>query len=284
MSFMISAEALYQQLDARDLRIVDASWYLPAQGRNAKAEYAAGHLPGAVFFDQDAIVTPDTGLPHTIPTPEIFAQAVGKMGIAQDDDIVVYDGPGLFSAPRVWWLFRVFGASRVRILAGGLDGWAVKGLPLTTQSVDSTACHFESSFNAKALTYFNDMLNYVQHGERQIADARPLGRFTADVAEPRAGMRSGHMPGARSLFFGDLIRDGDLLPEAELRDVIARSAIDLDKPIVTSCGSGVTAAVLSLALETLGHKDHTLYDGSWSEWGGRDDTPIDTGPADRAAS
>lgn len=284
MSFMISAEVLHAQLDAADLRIVDASWYLPAQGRDAKAEYVAGHLPRAVFFDQDVIVTPDTGLPHTIPTAEIFAQAVGAMGISHDDDIVVYDGPGLFSAPRVWWLFRVFGARRVRVLSGGLDGWKAKGLPLSAESVDSMPSVFESSFNAKVLASFDNMLEYVEGCGRQIADARSLGRFTAEVPEPRAGMRSGHMPHARSLFFGDLTRDGDLLPEDELRAVIAQSGIDLDKPIVTTCGSGVTAAVLSLALETLGHKDHMLYDGSWSEWGGRSDTPIVTGPADEVAS
>lgn len=283
MSFMISAEVLHAQLDAPDLRIVDASWYLPAQGRDAKAEYAEGHVPGAVFFDQDAIVTPDTGLPHTIPTAEIFADAVGAMGISHDDDIVIYDGLGLFSAPRVWWLFRVFGARRVRVLAGGLDGWKAKGLPLSAESVDSTTSVFESSFNAKALASLDNMRAHVELGDRQIADARSLGRFTAEVPEPRAGMRSGHMPKARSLFFGDLTRDGDLLPEVELRDVIARAGIDLEHPIVTTCGSGVTAAVLSLALETLGHQDHMLYDGSWSEWGGRNDTPIVTGPADEVA-
>jgi len=274
MSFMISPEALKAKLGNDDLRIVDASWYLPTEKRDARAEYDSGHVEGAVFFDQDAIADPTTGLPHSIPSSADFAAAVGRMGISEDDDIVVYDGSGLFSAPRVWWLFRLFGAKRVTILTGGFEGWNAVQYPVTDEASAPTPVTFNTRENESVVTSFDQMMKIAVDQSRQIADARPFGRFTGEVPEPRKGMRSGHMPNATSLFFGSLTRHGDLLPEDELRDVIQNAGIDLNKPVVTSCGSGVTAAVLSLALETLGHKNHTLYDGSWSEWGGRNDTPI----------
>lgn len=276
MSFMISPEALKTKIGNDDLRIVDGSWHLPTEKRDAEAEYRDRHIEGAVFFDHDKIADLTTGLPHSIPSAKVFASAVGEMGISENDDIVVYDQTGLFSSARVWWLFRLFGAKNVSILAGGLETWAFDH-PVTNAETIHSATTFNVQMDRGLVTSFDQMLAITSDQSRQIADARPYGRFTGEVPEPREGMRSGHMPNAYSLFFNSLTQHGDLLPEAELREVIQNAGIDIDKPVVTSCGSGVTAAVLSLALETLGHRDHTLYDGSWSEWGGRDDTPVETG-------
>lgn len=277
--FIVSAEWLQQRLGEAGLRIVDAAWYLPAQNRDAKAEYATGHIPGAVFFDQDLIADQTSGLPHTVPSPEAFAEAVGALGIADTDTIVVHDGPGIFSAPRVWWLLRTMGATTVFVLDGGLDGWKAEGRPLTTDTTAPTPARFNARLNRQAITSFEAMREIVDSGSRQIADARGAGRFTGDEAEPRPGMRSGHMPGARSLPAGSFSQDGRLKDLDALRALITGAGIDLDKPVVTSCGSGVTAAIITLALHSLGHTENTLYDGSWSEWGGRPDTPVVTGPA-----
>ncbi|SMC64260.1 3-mercaptopyruvate sulfurtransferase [Rhizobium sp. RU36D] len=281
--FVVSADWVEKQLGAPEFRIVDASWYLPAQNRNGAAEYAAGHIPGAVFFDQDAIADVDSGLPHTLPSPEFFAQEIGKLGIAATDTIVVYDGPGMFSAPRVWWMLRVMGAERVYVLDGGLDGWKAEGRPLQTDLPEPAPAVFHINFNAKRVVSFDAMRQIVDDGTRQVADARPGPRFTGEQAEPRAGMRSGHMPGARSVPAVSLSENGKLKDLASLRAILADAGIDLKKPVVTSCGSGVTAAVITLALESLGHTDNALYDGSWSEWGGKAETPVVTGPAEPVA-
>lgn len=277
--FVVSADRVEKQLGAPEFRIVDASWYLPAQNRNGAVEYAAGHIPGAVFFDQDVIADHSSGLPHTIPSPDFFATEVGKLGIAETDTIVVYDGPGIFTAPRVWWLFRVMGAQNVFVLDGGLDGWKKEGRPLETDLPEPAPAVFRTNFNPYVVTSFEEMRGIVSTGSRQIVDARGAGRFTGEEPEPRAGMRSGHMPGARNLPFGLLSADGRLKDLAGLRESVEAAGIDLSKPVVTTCGSGITAAVITLALHSLGHEDNTLYDGSWSEWGGRDDTPVATGKA-----
>ena len=282
--FVVSADWVEKQLGAPEFKIVDASWYLPAQGRNGAAEYAAGHIPGAVFFDQDVIADQTTGLPHSLPSPELFAEEVGKLGISATDTIVVYDGPGIFSAPRVWWMFRVMGARNVYVLDGGLDGWKAEGRPLETDLPEPAPANFATSFQRDRLTSFEEMQEIADNGSRQIADARPAGRFTGDEPEPREGMRSGHMPGARSVPALSLSEGGHLKDLAKLRSIFTDAGIDLTKPVVTSCGSGVTAAVITLALESLGHRDNTLYDGSWSEWGGRSETPVTTGPAGPVAS
>lgn len=278
--FIVSAEWVRKQLGAPQFRIVDASWYLPAHNRNAAVEYASGHIPGAVFFDQDQIADKSSALPHTLASPESFADAVGKLGISDTDTIVVYDGPGLFSAPRVWWMLRVMGARNVFVLDGGLDGWKQQGLPLETDLPEPAPAVFNTNFNDARVTSFADMRKIVDEGLKQIADARPAGRFTGDEAEPRAGMRSGHMPGARSVPASILGENGRLKDLSTLRSIFNEAGVDLTQPIVTSCGSGVTAAVITLALESIGHRDNTLYDGSWSEWGSKKDTPIVTGAAE----
>ena len=275
--FVIDADWLQSRLGTPGLSIVDASWYLPAMRRNARAEYEAGHIPGAVFFDQDAVVDPDSALPHTLPRPEVFARHVGSMGISADDTIVVYDGPGFLSAPRVWWMLRVMGVFQVYILDGGVDRWRREARPLTAEPTRVAPNVFYADFDGQRVASLADMRKIVEDGGVQIADARPAGRFAGTDPEPRAGVRSGHMPGAKSLPATSLSRDGSLLPLDELRDAVQKAGIDLDRPVVTSCGSGVTAAVITLALESLGHKDNRLYDGSWTEWGGQSDTPVVTG-------
>lgn len=275
--FVVDADWLQSRLGTPGISIVDASWYLPGAGRNARVEYDRAHIPGAIFFDQDAVVEPESTLPHTLPRPEIFARHAGSMGISADDTIVVYDGPGLFSAPRVWWMFRVMGVYQVYILDGGIDRWKREGRPVTDEQTKVAPCYFHVHFDARRVASLSEMRNIVAAGGRQIADARPAGRFAGTDPEPRPGVRSGHMPGARSVPATALARDGSLLPLPELRAVLEGAGIDLAAPVVTSCGSGVTAAVVTLALESIGHVDNQLYDGSWTEWGGLRDTPVETG-------
>jgi thiosulfate/3-mercaptopyruvate sulfurtransferase len=275
--FVVTPDWLQERLGEPGMVVIDGSWYLPQQGRDARGEYDAGHIPGAIFFDHDEVVEPGVALPHALPSPRHFAQFAGSMGIRRDDTIVVYDGPGFFSAPRVWWMFRVMGADKVYLLDGGLDGWKAEARPLTTEQTQTAGCLFEVDFDAGRVAKLDDMRRIVETGEAQIADARAPGRFAGTDPEPRPGMRSGHMPGARNVPFLDLIDGGHLRPPEELKRVLANAGIDLDRPVVTSCGSGVTAAVITLALETVGHTDNRLYDGSWSEWGGLPDTPVVTG-------
>lgn len=276
--FVVSADWLQGELVAKDLRIVDASFYLPAQKRNADAEYADGHIPGAIRFDQDKISDHSTNLPHMVPAPEVFAAEVGKLGISESDRIVVYDGPGLFASPRVWWLFHiVMGAPNVFVLDGGLDGWKAEGRPMETALPAFEPVIFKPRFNGSRVVSLDEMRAIVASGSLQIADARSAGRFAAAEPEPREGMRSGHMPGARSLPSGVFATNGKFKSLPELRETIEKAGIDLDKPVVTTCGSGITAAIITLALESLGHGSNKLYDGSWSEWGSRADTPIVTG-------
>ncbi|MCY0095248.1 3-mercaptopyruvate sulfurtransferase [Hoeflea ulvae] len=278
--FVVSFDWLQQRLGQPDLKIVDASWYLPAQNRDGSAEYAESRIPGAVFFNQDSIVDPKSDLPHTIAGSDDFARAAGALGLSETDTIVVYDGPGMFTAPRVWWLLRIFGAGKAYVLDGGFDAWKTQGLPVETgQPAAPEPASFTASLNARAVSGLDEMRTIVETGAAQIADARGPGRFTGVEAEPRKGMRSGHMPGARNVPFNTLSKGGKLKPLRELRMVLESSGLDLQKPVVTTCGSGVTAAVITLALQSLGHRDNTLYDGSWSEWGGRDDTVIVTGEA-----
>ncbi|WP_018239739.1 3-mercaptopyruvate sulfurtransferase [Ensifer sp. BR816] len=276
-AFVVSADWLEQHLSDPKVKIVDAAWYLPAQKRDPKAEYKTAHIPGAIFFDQDAIADQTSGLPHTLPSPAAFAEAVGAMGIGEDDTIVVYDGPGIFTAPRVWWMFRVMGATNVFVLDGGMDGWKAEGRPTTAEVPSPAPRTFHARFDAKAVTSFERMKETVENRLAQIADARSAGRFSGEEAEPRAGMRSGHMPGARSLPSGVFSEGGKLKSLEALRQAFANAGVDLSKPVVTTCGSGVTAAIITLALQSLGHTDNTLYDGSWSEWGGRPDTPVAIG-------
>ena len=275
--FFVTTQWLEDHLNDPGMTVIDASWYLPAQQRNGRAEYDNGHIPRAVFFDHDLVVDPESDLPHTLPSPEVFGTFANSMGLSVDDTIVVYDGPGLFSAPRAWWMLRVMGAKNVRILEGGIDRWKAEGRKVTAQPTKVAASVFDVDFDAGRVASLDEMRSIVSSGEAQIADARPGGRFAGADPEPRKGVRGGHMPGAHSVPAASLSKDGALLPADELRRKFEEAGVDLDKPVVTSCGSGVTAAILTLALETLGHRDNRLYDGSWTEWGSRDDTPVETG-------
>ncbi|RWA76830.1 3-mercaptopyruvate sulfurtransferase [Mesorhizobium sp.] len=275
--FIVDAEWLEKRLGTPGVTIIDASWYLPAQKRDARAEYDAAHIPGALFLDQDAVSDPDSKLPHTLASPQYFAQYVGSMGVSADDTIVVYDGPGFFSAPRAWWMFRVMGVFQVYILNGGFDRWKAEGRPVTAERTRIAPCVFYADFDASRVVSLDEMRRIVGSGESQIADARSPGRFAGTDPEPRPGVRSGHMPGARNVPIAALAENGELLSRDSLRKVIEDAGIDLSKPVVTSCGSGITAAAITLALETLGHTDNRLYDGSWTEWGGLSDTPVVTG-------
>lgn len=278
-NFLVSSDWLEEHLGRPDIAIVDASWYLPAQGRNARAEYEAGHIPGAVFFDQDQISDQTSKLPHTLPSAEQFSKDVGALGLSTDQTIIVYDGPGIFSAPRVWWLLRIMGARDVRLLSGGLDGWNAAGRPVTSDRTEITPATFEARLDESRVASFNEMQAIVASGNAQVADARSAARFSGQEPEPRAGVRSGHMPGAHNMPSGTFSKDGALLPPAQLHELFEKAGIDLAGPIVSSCGSGITAAIITLALETLGHEDNRLYDGSWTEWGSQEDTPVVAGDA-----
>lgn len=278
-AFVVDHDWLQERLSQPGLSIVDGSWYLPAQKRDARAEYDAAHIPGAVFVDQDLAVDAHSDLPHALPSPEFFAQYAGSMGITVDDTIVVYDGLGIFTAPRVWWMFRVMGAKDVYVLDGGFDRWKAAGRPVTAEPTKIAPSVFDARFDKARVASLGDMRRIVETGESQIADARPAGRFSGVDPEPRQGLRSGHMPGARNVPVMSLSEEGRLLPLDRLREIFENAGVDLERPVVTSCGSGVTAAAVTLALQSLGYDDNRLYDGSWSEWGGRGDTPVATGDA-----
>ncbi|WP_378951863.1 3-mercaptopyruvate sulfurtransferase [Mesorhizobium sp. ANAO-SY3R2] len=278
-AFVIDADWLEQKLGTPGLSVVDASWYLPAQKRDARAEYQAAHIPGAVFFDQDMAVDPDASLPHALPSQSMFARYAGSMGISADDTIVIYDGPGFQAAPRVWWMFRIMGVYQVYILDGGFDRWKAAGRPVTSEPTKTAAGIFYADFDASKVVSLPEMRKIVENSSAQIADARSAGRFQGVDPEPRAGLRSGHMPGARNVPSSTLSENGELLPLDRLRTTLEAAGLDLSRPIVTTCGSGVTAAVITLALQSLGHGDNRLYDGSWAEWGSLQDTPVVTGSA-----
>lgn len=275
--FIVDVDWLFSRLGDPSVSVVDGSWYLPAMKRDAKAEFETAHIPSAVFFDIDEVVDPDSSLPHTLAGAKVFAEKVGKLGISDADTIVVYDGMGFFSAARVWWNFRLMGAKEVLLLDGGFPSWQKRGFPVEDGWPSVSPKTFNAHCDSSKIVSFDEMRAVVSQRSQQIADARPLGRFTGEEPEPRAGMRSGHMPGAVPVPFSNLAENGSLRSSEDLKRIFESAGVDLSQPVVTTCGSGVTAAALILALESIGHRDNRLYDGSWSEWGGRSDTEIETG-------
>jgi thiosulfate/3-mercaptopyruvate sulfurtransferase len=274
---LVSTAWLAERLGAPDIRVVDGSWYLPAMKRDPKAEYAAEHIPGAVYFDIDEIADTDSPLPHMLPSPEKFAARVKKLGLGDGNRIVVYDGLGLFSAARVWWMFRVYGHNDVAVLDGGLKKWKAEGRPLESGPSRPRERHFTARVNSLLVRELDDMKRNIETKREQVIDARSPGRFHAREPEPRQGLRGGHIPGSKNLPFGEMTdpATGTLLPAAALEAKFRAAGIDPTKPIVASCGSGVSACALALGLHLIGAPQVAVYDGSWTEWGGRPDTPIE---------
>ena len=265
---LVSTDWLEAHLKDPDLRILDASWYLPDAGRDAKAEYQAAHIPGARFFDIDEIADKRSGLPHMAPPPEMFISRMRAMGVGDGHQVVVYDGSGLFSAARVWWTFRLMGKADVAVLDGGLPKWQAEGRPVEDMPPIVRDRHITVQRQAHLVKDVTQVAAAAKLGDYAIIDARSPGRFKGEEPEPRPGLRSGHIPGAVNVPYREVLNgDGTMKSPDALRNLFTAAGVDLKRPAITSCGSGVTAAVLSLALERIGKRDHSLYDGSWAEWG-----------------
>jgi thiosulfate/3-mercaptopyruvate sulfurtransferase len=275
--WLMATEWLAEHLRDRNVVVVDGSYFLPTQQRDAHAEYRGGHIAGAVFFDLEKVSDHSTELPHMLPGPTQFGEAAGALGIGNDDTVVVYDSIGLYSAARVWWTFRIFGTKNAFILDGGLPKWKAEGRPLEKGDGARAAKKFNAEMNVGAVALLGDVRFALSGDSTQVVDARSPERFSGKAPEPRPDLRSGHMPGAFNVPYGRLIENGRLLPRDRIKAAFTDAGVDVDKPIITSCGSGVTAAILTLALESIGKEPKGLYDGSWAEWGSRPDLPIERG-------
>jgi thiosulfate/3-mercaptopyruvate sulfurtransferase len=278
-TWLTETDELARELDAPDLVIIDASWHMPAENRNAYEEYLTEHIPGAIFFDIDEIADTKSGLPHMLPPPEKFSSRMRSMGIGDGSRIVVYDSAGLFSAARVWWTFRVMGVDDVSVLNGGLPKWKREGRPLESGPPrNRTARHFTARRNLDLVRDVSDIKALLKDRSAEIVDARAADRFAGKAPEPRPGLRSGHIPGSYNLPYAKLLnKDGTFKTGPEIERLFEEAGVDLTKPVVASCGSGITASVLALGLAEIGHRRAAVYDGSWSEWGADQNLPIETG-------
>ena len=277
---LVSTDWLASHLNDPDLRIIDASWYMPADGRDARAEYEAAHIPGARFFDLDDVSDQRSALPHMAPPLEKFVSRMRAMGVGDGHQVVIYDGAGLFSAARVWWLFRLMGKPDVAVLDGGLPKWRAEERALDDMPPVIRDRHMTATFQNRLVRDVTQVAAAAKLTDPQILDARGAERFRGDTPEPREGLRAGHIPGSKNLPFGQVLNDdGTLKDDADLRAAFQGAGIDMSQPVITTCGSGVTAAILALGLERLGHDAWSLYDGSWTEWGSYGDLPVATGVA-----
>jgi thiosulfate/3-mercaptopyruvate sulfurtransferase len=275
---LVSTGWLAAHLADPDLRVLDATWYMPDSGRDARAEYGAAHIPGARFFDIDEISDQRSPLPHMAPPTEKFISRMRAMGVGDGHQVVVYDGSGLLSAARVWWTFRLMGKMDVAVLDGGFPKWRAEGRAIEDMPPVLRDRHMTVQRQAGLVKDVTQVAHASKLGEAEILDARSAARFKGEAAEPRPGLRSGHIPGSKNVPFGTLLNaDGTMKGPNELAVVFAEAGTDLSKPVITTCGSGITAAILSLALERIGHRNHALYDGSWAEWGMYDDLQVAKG-------
>lgn len=274
---IVSTAWLAERIGDSRVKVLDATWRMPADKADPQGDFAKARIPGAAFFDIDSIADPATGLPHMAPSPEVFAERVGELGIGDGDTVVVYDQIGVFSAPRAWWTFRLFGVNAVFVLDGGLLQWLAEGRPIESgPRVHPVASKLSVRRRPDLVRDIDQMRALLEAGE-QVVDARGAARFRGDAPEPRADLRSGHMPGARNLPFTELLKAGKMIAPDQLKEAYTAAGLDIEKPITATCGSGLSAAILALGLARLGQWDASVYDGSWTEWGGRADTPIAKG-------